>query len=148
MWATLTPDSIARLPSRMVNGVAPPATDARVAEAAGWKKCIDALLDIRTLEDDWDGQGAPAPPPDVVDGAIVLAVMLRQRHVAPPDATVQGVNRNVTLHWQWADGTFFEIDVIEPGLADAYLIPAGGPTQHWQLRAGAADQAFSAGGRS
>jgi len=148
MWTTLPPDTITRLPERMVNGAATPTPDERAAQAAGWKKCIDALLDVRVLEDDWDGQGAPAPPPEVVDSAIVLAVLLRQRHVAPPNVTVQGVNRDVLFHWQWVDGTFFEIEVIEPGLADAYLMPSGGKTQHWQLRACAAEPAVPAGGGS
>ncbi|HEX4606750.1 MAG TPA: hypothetical protein VH092_00960 [Urbifossiella sp.] len=138
MWATLTPDAIARLPERMVNGAMPStpgaAADARVVEAKGWKACIDALLDIRMLEDDWDGQGTPAPPPEVVDSAIVLAVLLRQRHVLPPNVTVQGVTRSVLMEWQWPDKTSIEIEVIDPGVADVYLMIPDQKVQYWQVR--------------
>jgi hypothetical protein len=38
-----------------------------------WHELIDDLLGLRHLEDDWDGQGAVAPQPALVDGAITLA---------------------------------------------------------------------------
>src|SRR4051812_32505232 len=38
-----------------------------------WTQLIDTLRALRDLEDDWDGQGAEAPHPALVDGAITLA---------------------------------------------------------------------------
>jgi hypothetical protein len=131
MWATLEPEVLPKLPAAARNGVAT-GTAAR-AEAGDWKRCIDALLDIRLLEPDWDGQGAPAPAPELVDSAIVLAVLLRQKNVIPPTETVQSVAGSVVLNWQWPDQSSFEIDVIAPDLADVYLMPAGKPVQHWQI---------------
>jgi hypothetical protein len=127
MWATLEPDVLPKLPSAARNGVAT-GSAARV-EAADWKRCIDTLLDIRLLEPDWDGQGSPAPAPEVVDSAIVLAVLLRQKHVIPPTETVQSVAGSVVLNWQWPDESSFEIDVLAPDTADVYLMPAGKPTE-------------------
>ena len=137
MWATLQPEFLARLPEGMRNGVVPPvaiADEVRTTEAEGWKSCIDALLDIRLLERDWDGQGTEAPPPEVVDSAIILAVLLRQKNVTPPDVTVQSVQGTVLMYWQWPDRTTLEIDVLESDLADVFLMVPDHPVQHWQLR--------------
>jgi hypothetical protein len=131
MWATLEPEVLPKLPAAARNGVA--TGIAARAEATDWKRCIDALLDIRLLEPDWDGQGAPAPAPEVVDSAIVLAVLLRQKHVIPPTETVQSVAGSVVLNWQWPDRSSFEIEVLAPDVADVYLMPAGKPVQHWQI---------------
>ncbi len=60
----------------------PPPSRQQLAD--GWKKCFDSLLEIRELEDDWDGQGTQAPTPEVVDSAMILSVMLRQRGILPP----------------------------------------------------------------
>lgn len=41
-----------------------------------WQCIIDELLRIRSLKDDWDGEGSEAPHPALVDGAITLAQTL------------------------------------------------------------------------
>jgi hypothetical protein len=135
MWGTLQPDVLAQLPHYTMNGKAPQTGDGKdhASEAEGWKKCIDSLLKIRLLENDWDGQGSEAPPPELVDSAIILAVLLRQKHIEPPSATVQSVQGTVLMEWQWPDHTTLEMDVIEPNLADVFLMIPGRPAQHWQL---------------
>ena len=136
MWATLQPDVLAKFPQQMRNGVAntSPAAPHLSADAEKWKKCIDSLLEIRLLEDDWDGQGSPAPAAEVVDSALILAVLLRQHHVVPPNFTVQSVQGSVILEWQRPDGTTFEIDVTEPDAADVFLMVPGQPAQHWEIK--------------
>ena len=143
MWATLQPETLAKLPREVLNGVSPAGHDAGkpslgASEADGWKRCIDALLEIRLLEDDWDGQGSPAPVPEVVDSALILAVLLRHKHVKPPGRTVQTVQGTVLFHWQWPDATMFEIDVTEPDVADVFLMAPNRPCQHWQIGGGVA----------
>jgi hypothetical protein len=136
MWRTLQVEVLDRLPHYAMNGKVRNVAGedkAYVSEAEGWKKCIDSLLQIRLLEDDWDGQGSEAPPPELVDSAIILAVLLRQKHVEPPCTTVQSVQGTVLLGWQWPDRTTLEIDVIEPNRADVFLMAPNQQTQHWQL---------------
>ena len=138
MWATLQPEFLARLPEGMRNGVVPPVAvtnEVRAAEAEGWKTCINAMLDIRLLERDWDGQGTEAPTPEVVDSTIILAVLLRQKHVKPPCHTVQSVQGSVNLHWQLPDDTVFDIDVIEPDVADVFLHRPDHPCEYWRVGA-------------
>jgi hypothetical protein len=147
MWAVLQSNVLERLPPQMRNGVAQsePVAD---KSAEGWKRCIDALLDIRLLEDNWDGQGSPAPAHEIVDSALILAVLLRQKHVEPPQVTVQSVQGTVLMEWQWADTTTFEIDVIEPYVADVFLmVPGAEEAEYWQLRgAGATNRVDEAAG--
>ena len=136
MWATITADEIAKLPDRVLNGVATNVSlpeNSTFIEAEGWKKCIDRLLEIRLLEDDWDGHGSPAPAPELVDSAIILAVLLRQKHVKPPNHTVQDVQGGVNLHWSWPDYTTLDIEVMEPFHADVFLLSPGRPVEHWEL---------------
>lgn len=142
MWTELQAADMARLPKQMLNGSVSPAleldNESLTIEAEGWKQCIDNLLAIRLLEDDWDGQGSPAPAPELVDSAIILAVLLRQKHVKPPNVTVQTVQASVHFHWQWPDTTMLEIDVVEPYVADVYFMPANRPCEHWQISEGVA----------
>ena len=138
MWTSLQPEILIRMPDGMRNGVLHPAnlddTPPPRSAAQGWKKCIDSLLDIRLLEHDWDGQDTPAPTVEVVDSAIILAVLLRQHHVVPPAVTVQSVTGSVLMEWQWADQTTFEIDVLEPGVADLFLMVPGQAVKYWQIK--------------
>lgn len=139
MWPALDPDTLARLPQEVLHG-SPLNLDRnselRIAEA--WKECFDALLATRMLEDDWDGQGSPAPAPELVDSAIILAVLLRQKNVKPPCHTVQCVQGGVNFHWQWPDNVTFEIDVMEPYMADVFLLRPNQPCPYWQFGNGVA----------
>lgn len=92
----------------------------------GWKKSIHALLKIRDMGDDWDGQGTPVPPTDVVDSATILAVMLRQHGVRPPTITVQGMSGDVGFDWQWPDRSTLVLDVTQPYEADVTWYSANG----------------------
>ncbi|MGL4550481.1 MAG: hypothetical protein ACRC33_04785 [Gemmataceae bacterium] len=56
------------------------------AGPAAWGEAIDELLRIRSLGDDWDGEGGLAPPPALVDGAIISARTLEGCGHPPPRA--------------------------------------------------------------
>ena len=116
-WPEFTTEVLQHLPHETPNGIPPVLHPSCRSSADGWKRCIDSLLAVRELKDDWDGQSTPAPPPDVVDSATVLAVLLRQHGVRPPTVTVQGVAGDVAFEWQWADQTSLTLEVAEPALA-------------------------------
>ncbi len=100
-----------------------------------WSQQIDKLLAIRQLEDDWDGQGSPAPTVEVVDSALVLAILLRQDGVIPPTGIVQGVVGEVLFDWQSADGKYVEVEVTGPYEADVFIHQPGRPLKHLQWEA-------------
>jgi hypothetical protein len=118
MWTIFPSEILTQFPRHSASGIAdgkPPANQRSNHEnAAKWKECIGELLGIRSLENDWDGQGAEAPATELVDSAIILAVLLQQRGVESPCRTVPGVNGTAILEWQWVDGTTAEIEVTEP----------------------------------
>jgi hypothetical protein len=78
-----------------------------------WQCIIDELLRIRSLKDDWDGEGSEAPHPALVDGAITLAQTLLAKGISPPDRVHASVNATVYFEWLTPLG-YTEIEVISP----------------------------------
>ncbi len=78
-----------------------------------WAKVIDELLRIRTLEEDWDSEGSPAPDRVVCDQAIKICLALKSNGIAPPSRVSAGVNANIFLEWVAKD-EYFEIEVASP----------------------------------
>lgn len=89
-----------------------------------WGEQIHGLLAIHDLEEDWDGQGAEAPPASLIDGAVRLARRLRDRHVAPPGRIIPGVAGTVFFEWSDLSG-YAEIEVISECEAEVRVVPAG-----------------------
>ena len=89
-----------------------------------WSATIDELLRIRTLEDDWDGEGTDAPHPALVDGAITLAQTLQARGVTPPDRVHASVNATVYFEWHTPLG-YREIEVVSPVEAECRWVRRG-----------------------
>src|SRR5688572_25066409 len=85
--------------------------------AQTWGRLIDDLLALRRLEDDWDGQGAIAPPVALVDSAITLAQHLRAIGKPPADFAVAGVNGTVMFEWHHP-ASYVEIEVTAPDRAE------------------------------
>lgn len=112
-----------------------PTDAAPVADQVHWEKRIDQLLAIRQLEDDWDGQGTPAPAVDVVDSALVLALLLRREGIEAPTGVVQGVNGDVLFDWQSPDGKYVEVEVTGPYTADAFIQLPGQSMKHVRIEA-------------
>jgi hypothetical protein len=97
-----------------------------------WNGTIDELRRLRTYEDGWDGDGAVAPPPELVDSAIRLARDLNQDRVSPPTCVLPGVNGTVVFEWVTARSRL-EIEFVEPYLAEVTDVVDGAVTDHWVL---------------
>lgn len=95
-----------------------------------WTDRIDDLLDIRRLTDDWDGLGAPAPAPRLVDSAIMLAGWMRGRGVLPPARIVPGLTGTVIFEWQPGPGDYVEVEVTKPFTAELTILRDGRPPEH------------------
>jgi len=89
-----------------------------------WDDLINSLLDIDNLNDDWDGQGAEAPPQGVVDGAIALAQTLRAEQHVPADRVVPSVNGTIYFEWYLPEG-YREIEVITSTRAEGRFVRKG-----------------------
>jgi hypothetical protein len=101
-----------------------PAPDVGAQMVRPWAELIDELRALRHLEDDWDGQGAKAPPPDLVDGAIALALHFQANAMRAADYAVAGVNG--TVIFEWHDAThYLEIEVTAPDRAEGRAVRKG-----------------------
>lgn len=112
-WASRHPELTLDLPRR--------SEEQSNAASNGWTERIDSLLAIRRLEDDWDGQGSPAPTVEVVDSALILAMLLRQDGAEAPTGVVQGVGGEVLFDWQSAGGRYIEFEISAPYTADVFI---------------------------
>jgi hypothetical protein len=97
-------------------------------EGPGWSEALDALSQIRELEDDWDGLGAPAPSMTLVDSAVHLAQVLRAYRWPPPCRVVAGLTGTILFEWQGAGGNYFEVEVTRPQHAEWVSIVPGQQT--------------------
>ena len=88
-----------------------------------WPLLIDDLQALRQLAEDWDGQGAEAPKPGMIDAAVRLAREFQAAQVSPADRAIAGVNGTVYFEWQGTDG-YLEIEVM-PGRAEGRAVRKG-----------------------
>jgi hypothetical protein len=106
---------------------------ARPAFDGSWEECFRRLQKLRDLQDDWDGQGAEAPPADVLDGAVRLAQAVRRHGSPPPCRVVAGVNGTVVLEWQFG-AIYSEMEFIGPDKVDLTVLVPGQPPHHVSFR--------------
>jgi hypothetical protein len=115
-WSVTLPATVASFPS---------ATGAQ-KDATGltWRQVLDELLRIRSLEDDWDGEGTEAPAAELVDGAVALAQDLAAHDWPAADRVIAGVNGTVYFEWHTPLG-YQEIEVMSPTDAEYRWVRKG-----------------------
>lgn len=86
-----------------------------------WSSAFEALLQIRKLDDEWDGEGSLAPDVTLIDGAITLGLRLRAKQIPPPDHVHVSVNG--TLYFEWHDSFgYVEIEMVTPVDAECRIL--------------------------
>ena len=97
-----------------------------------WRRCENELLQIRKLNDDWDGLGAEHPQPEVVDSVLELVSQFRKEsQVPPPIRIVASPAGTVVLEWQ-LPSVRLEVEITKPYQAECMLEEQGKPIQHWE----------------
>jgi len=77
-----------------------------------WVDVTDELLDILSLQDDWDGLGASAPSKTLVRHCFDLVRILREKCSAPPPDIVRPTpDGNICFGWQ-TDSGHLEIEAF------------------------------------
>lgn len=99
----------------------------------GWEQTIQALIALRDLGEDWDGDGAAAPSPELLASAIGLAYLLEEGGSDPPTRVVAGTDGAVILEWQFPDGAYGEIELTRPLQGDVLLMEPGQPPRQWTI---------------
>lgn len=100
-------------------------------ERERWDAIVDELRRFCSLGDDWDGQGAEAPSPQLVDSTLVFAQTLRRAGFPCPSRVGAGPNGTVLFEWQ-DENLYLEAEITQPGRAEWMWIVPGQPGQHWE----------------
>lgn len=87
-----------------------------------WAGLIDELLRILQLEDNWDGEGAVAPSPAVVESAVRLAKTLQAKEYPPAGRVIATVNGTISFEWLTPLG-YCDIEVMSPNEAEYSWTP-------------------------
>ncbi len=101
--------------------------------AGPWEPGVRQILGFRHLGNDWDGFGAEAPSPELLESAIGLAYCFYEKGVDPPDRIAPGVCGSVIFEWQDPDGTYTELEMDRPLHAEVMVIEPGKPAKHWTI---------------
>lgn len=96
-----------------------------------WLACVRRLLELRELPDDWDGEGAEAPRPEVVDSAIEYVELRLEGLLPPPARIAASPSGAVIMEWQLGK-SYLEIEIAEPHMAEWMLEQAGAEPEHLQ----------------
>lgn len=99
-----------------------------------WRKVRRALEPLKRLRDDWDGLGASAPLPGVIDTALDLATYMGQRnHLAPTTAAPTPAG-TILFTWDdtWGNVRYFELEIRAPNWLTWMQIDVNGSITHGQ----------------
>jgi hypothetical protein len=103
----------------------PPTRDER------WDHVLDELQRFRSLEDDWDGQGACALEPANVDATVAWVKQMRGwERALPPTAAVPGVTGEVILEWR-GETYYLAAEICDPSRVEWLLSLPGQPVKQW-----------------
>ena len=82
------------------------------AEEAKWREIGEEINGFRSCRNNWDGLGATAPNPDIIDRAIAFIELARERFGdrAPTRATL-GPNGSVAIEWRYKSGVCYEAEI-------------------------------------
>lgn len=101
------------------------------AQAERWEKVIDEVVAMQHLGVNWDGLYASAPSLELLASVVGLAYLLKDDGVDAPSRAVPSTSGTVLLEWQFADGSYGEIEVTRPLFAECMLLEPGKPAKHW-----------------
>ena len=107
-----------------------------------WRKSFAELDALRELRDDWDGEGAIAPSPAIIESCRQLLhefQEMRAVRILCPTAIAAGPTGTILLAWYWGE-RYFEIEIVAPYRAEWFrsepgVPPKGGSSQNESVKA-------------
>lgn len=110
-----------------------------LAPQVQWRRCLEDLRNLKALRDDWDGLGALAPDPQLIDSAFVVLRPLQKDGADVPEVSATPTG-GVFLEWQ-GDDIYLEAEIEQPHIVSWMRQRPACKTEHWQeeLPAGRAD---------
>lgn len=96
-----------------------------------WYAAGVELAAIGWLRDDWDGEGAKAPTPAVLESAIRAFKRFEESGLTAPSSVVASPNGAVVFTWETAT-SYREAEIPQPNRISWMLERDGRPTRHWE----------------
>ena len=93
------------------------------------------LEQIRSLRDNWDGEGAMAPGEGIVESTIALLSSLQNKNkygLPPPTRIVASQAASIVIEWQLEHGEHLEAEILEPYRAEWMLVQPNHHPLHWE----------------
>jgi hypothetical protein len=117
-----------------------PAVATTVAQVGGnygyrkaWNGVREAIRKLRTLPDDWDGEGSDAPLPELVDLAVNLVDAFERAGLSLPTSGV--ATRAGTILFGWRDSSGYqEVEVVAPNRIEWMFVDHAGVASHGEHR--------------
>lgn len=108
-------------------------TNSRLAD---WQRPLDDLRGLLAREDDWDGEGAVRPKPELVHAAIewLQRLPIEDPSVTPPSYASAIPSGEVAIVWQTGE-TLLAAEFVEPHRIEWMRRVPGQPTEHWDSSA-------------
>jgi hypothetical protein len=103
-----------------------------VITADGWMKRESDLKALRRYRDDWDGMGASAPSPYLVDAAVRVLKEIQQRlgDQSPPPSAVSGTPMGrIMIEWRLGNN-YLEVEVVDPHRVE-WMEESDGKFKEW-----------------
>lgn len=89
------------------------------------------MIELKSLQDNWDGEGAEAPKLELINIAITLLGFI-QHTLPPPTRITPSQTGNIVLEWQFKDSTYLEVEIVDPFHIECMLEVPSLPTRHWE----------------
>lgn len=89
------------------------------------RRSIDELLELRKIGSNWDGEGAAAPVPELIDSAISL--INQNKFGVPPSRIVPVNDGRVSLEWD-TNGYFISLRIESRYQGRKMLVKPNGAT--------------------
>lgn len=97
-----------------------------------WPYVIQALSALRSLGDNWDGEGSKAPSLATILRAIEVAHLLELASIPVPTTAVAARSGGILISWE--DGAEYkEIEVLGPDQVEWMYIAPGSPPIHCEI---------------
>jgi hypothetical protein len=97
-----------------------------------WNSCREQLLQWRGMGSDWDGDGADAPKPEIIDTIVGLIRSGVGRQILsenPPDSVNALRDGTISLDWYLPASTHVIMRFDAPTVAQVIKISPGKPTE-------------------
>jgi len=100
-----------------------------------WDRARRDLERFLLLEADWDGYGASASDPQLLETASRVLLITQERGIPPPSRLLPTQSGGVLIEWQ-LPGLYFDAEIVEGHTVEWMFQAEGHATEHYEWELG------------